>query len=133
MHCFLSNLTAALLALHTVLGCCWHHAHALAGDHDSATSVESPDCHKDHCTDGCGSSESDNHQQHFCQGNTCIFLGPTKWDRHRLQFDIASVPIASFSDYLPDEIASVRSEPIFEPDALLPPLRLHLLDRVLLL
>ena len=133
MHCFLSNLTAALLALHTVLGCCWHHAHALAGDQDSAPTVESPAPHKDHHAGGCGSNESEKHQRHVCQGNTRIFLGPTKWDWRRLQLDIAALPIASFSDCRTNGIASVHTESIFEPDALLPPLRLHLLDQVLLL
>lgn len=133
MRCFLSNLTAALLALHTVLGCCLHHAHALAGDRDSAPSIESPDRHKDHCADGCGSNESENHERHVCQGNAYIFLGPTKWDRHRLQLDIAALSVAPLLGCQPVIIASVRTEQIFEPDALLPPLRLHLLDRVLLL
>src|SRR5262245_26482536 len=28
MHSILSSLTAAALFIHTVFGCCWHHAHA---------------------------------------------------------------------------------------------------------
>ena len=59
MQAFVSSLTAALLFIHTVFGCCWHHAHdctaAVAGpeaccchDHDDGDSKQ----HEQPCQDG---------------------------------------------------------------------------------
>jgi hypothetical protein len=104
MHCFASNLIAALLALHTVLGCCWHHAHR--------------------CTDD---------GRHDCQAIACVFVSSPKTDSHKpsLQFD--APPAAAMPDGRPYvcDVAAVR--PFYPPDALLPPLRLHLVCRVLLI
>ena len=47
MHSSVSNLTAALLALHTVLGCCWHHAHRCT---ETCVCVASAACRRRSCT-----------------------------------------------------------------------------------
>lgn len=130
MHGFLSNLTAALLALHTVLGCCSHHAHASAGDCHSAPAIESHDCH--HAEDSPATTHDD-HKTHFCKQNTCVFLTSTKWSDLLRPADAAfSAVVLTDFDFLVN-YTSVSAASFFEPDALLPPLRIHLLDRVLLL
>lgn len=53
MHAlFLNLLLSVSLLAHTVLGCCWHHAHG----QECAAETASPaaHCHAEHATDGCG-------------------------------------------------------------------------------
>ena len=53
MHAlFLNLLLSASLLAHTVLGCCWHHAH---GQECAEQTADAPAayCHADHATDDC--------------------------------------------------------------------------------
>jgi hypothetical protein len=133
---FLSHLTAALLAMHTVLGCCSHHEHACGQGCDSTASVESSDIHSEHSDDTCGASNSEshgNHGPHHCQGSTCAFVCPAREAAFSdaFHFDLPSFACAAHADSLA-QVAS-DSWPHFTADALLPPLRLHLSHQVLLL
>jgi hypothetical protein len=135
MHGFLSNLTAALLALHTVLGCCWHHAHRCTRECSPSLAVEAPDGCQRNAADDCGApaaSHQGQHGRHGCQESTCVFLGSTRWYPDAdCQFDAAPAMLASADCATAD--ADVDRRSFFAPDALLPPLRLHLVDRVLLI
>ena len=62
-----------------------------------------------------------------------MFLAMTKWDLRRLPFEPSGFQLAFLSDRRTAAAGRDCREPIFAPDALLPPLRLHLLDRVLLI
>jgi hypothetical protein len=141
MHGFLSNLTAALLATHTVLGCCWHHAHACTPDCDNVLltfrvrNVQPLDCGDAHCADahhdGCSTSH-EHHGRHTCQGSTCVFVGTTKAGPTNSTFRAVLPIVASVALDSPTSDAPLPW-PLPAIEALLPPLRLHLLHHVLLL
>lgn len=134
---FLSHLTAALLAMHTVLGCCTHHEHACGHECDSAASVESPDdAHTGHGDDACDTADSESHENHGphdCQGSTCVFVRPAEDGAFSaaFQFDLPSFACVAYESS--SAHAPAGSWPHFTADALLPPLRLHLAHQVLLL
>lgn len=127
-----SNLTAALLAMHTVLGCCWHHAHACSPECERSASVE--ESHEEgHGAAGCESGHSDceqHHGTHVCQKGTCVFVGPAKvrvspttdWSVSAWAF------VATGESSLP-----ASSRPGYGDDSERPSLRLHLAHQVLLL
>jgi hypothetical protein len=72
-----SNLTASILLVHAVLGCCWHHAHAggefparlvVCVSHNSPIDSDAP---------GRGHAEQsrDKHSGHDdCKGSKCIYV-----------------------------------------------------------
>jgi hypothetical protein len=131
----LPHLTAAILAMHTVLGCCWHHAHACGADCRPTSSVESPATHANHDADQCGeedSGASESHGQHKCVKGACVFLRLLEDDvAGALHHDLPSIFCAQ-SNAIPPRGDSAPT-PYFAAGALLPPLRLHLAHQVLLL
>jgi hypothetical protein len=131
MQAFLSSLTAALLFIHTVFGCCWHHAHRCGHDSTAAVSQPIKCCHHQHTRDTkqqekpCGCKVE-------CEG-TCIYVVPQKVKVEAPQ------SIESFESVavLPS-LAGSPVEPApswkagWSPPDLVPPLRTHLLHQVLL-
>src|SRR5437588_1471402 len=86
MQAFVANLTAALLFIHTVFGCCWHHAHHC--EHSSTAAIaHGANCGHDHQHDGdaeqqerpCGCKVE-------CLG-TCIYVVPQKVNVEALQWN----------------------------------------------
>jgi hypothetical protein len=134
MRSFLSHLMAGLLAMHAVLGCCWHHGHA-CGRECTRTVLESADAHADHDADSCGSTDSkpcQNHGPHACQKGQCVFLRTVENGAGvSLDLNLPSLGCAASCDVSSQAPVAVR--PLFAADALLPPLRLHLVHQVLLL
>jgi hypothetical protein len=131
MQAFIANLTAALLFIHTVFGCCWHHAHAC--EHVTSIAVIQPAkcCHHHH-------HENDGKQQQKpgkckvdCEG-TCSYVLPQKVTIEAPQWvaiDFLAV-LPSFADGQLEAAASWEALPsLFD---LAPPLRTHLLHQVLL-
>ena len=135
--CF-SSVTAAMLALHSVLGCCWHHAHCCTQEHALAAAVASPGaCHDDPADNGgttepCGHGHHGHPGRHECQVGTCVFMGPNRVDWQQFSFPWAASP-AVLGPIGPAPVAALPAMPCFDLDALLPPLRRHLLDQVLLI
>jgi hypothetical protein len=134
MHSFFLHLTAALLAMHTVLGCCWHHDHA-CGRECKAAAIESVTAHAGHDADHCvptGSQPCQNHGPRACQGNKCVFLRTVaSGTGAAVESDLAPCVCSASGDVPSQTPAALR--PLFAGDALLPPLRLHLAHQVLLL
>ncbi len=137
MHGFLSNLTAALLALHTVLGCCWHHAHRCTQTCATAGPIASSDsCQGDHAHHAGTAPDSGgqgHHGRHDCRGSTCVFVNSSKANPHELALQLDVPPAAPAPGGSPTVCDVVGQWPYYPPDALLPPLRLHLVCRVLLI
>ena len=133
MRNLLSNLTAALLALHTVLGCCWHHEHrcteacSLAGAAEFSHHCDGSHAPGDGTAVGC---PVHGHQgPHECQGATCSFLGPIKQKPHDSFWQVQAAPAISG-----DAAVSLAAwGQLSNRDAVLPSLRLHLIHHVLLI
>ncbi len=142
------NLTVAVLLVHMVIGCCWHHTHSCGEACPEATSVSEESCrghlHQgDRPADGCSlpaeqrghlSHRSPHSGQHACEGTICVFLPPNC----RLQFsppdwkggwESASAPLALDLPQAKRFFLQTHTEP---PAARLP-LRAHLLNQVLLI
>jgi hypothetical protein len=73
-------VTAALLLLHSLAGCCWHHAHHAAGHDDLATVSACGHRCPDHAADAENHPLSDEDSDHEeCDGARCVFVGSAGW------------------------------------------------------
>jgi len=129
MQAFVSIVTAALLFIHTVVGCCWHHAHGC--DRISAVAVSQPAkcCH--HHQHSGESNQPQKPCKADCEGG-CIYVVPQKLTVEAPQwasFDVLAV-LPSLADHRID--ASATWELGWSPPDVVPPLRTHLLHQVLL-
>jgi hypothetical protein len=136
MHGIIRSLIAALLALHTVLGCCWHHAHRSQTSEMAEAIASSDGCGCDHAhRDGpTPHSGGQPHQgRHGCQGSACVFVASSKAERQTSArpFDVSPAVSLSVADHC--VCCNAGQRPTYSPDALLPPVRLHLVCRVLLI
>jgi hypothetical protein len=131
---FLPHLTAALLAAHTLLGCCWHHAHACGRECEPASSVHASDAPEADDAHRCGADNSQSGQHrglNECRGSSCVFLRTSECELDGDQFDLPA--LACLDAGGSPLCAAAVLQPRFAADALLPPLRLHLAHQVLLL
>lgn len=136
MRGFLSSLTAVVVFVHAVLGCCSHHSHACGEMHDSLAPIVG-----DHCadvrhssTDGSEARSADDHQgRDDCKGSRCEMVRrgydrPIELSPFVYQF---SGPALHLAD-------QVSNNPFFAQNLctngiLLMPVRLHLMNQVLLI
>jgi hypothetical protein len=131
MQAFVANLTAALLFIHTVFGCCWHHAHACEHALTAAVTQPSKCCHHHH-------HESDSKHEHKpgkcksdCEG-TCNYVLQQKVTIEAPQW-VANDVLTALPTLAGQQIeaaASWEAAPSLSDLAL--PLRTHLLHQVLL-
>jgi hypothetical protein len=124
---FFRILTAATLALHLMMGCCWHHAHACelaaASDHGGAT-------HDGHCSHGgCGHSH---HGTHQCKGERCSFVSLSRSVNISITFSFQTSSTALLDKQIPG-VGSGRQQCIMAAGWLLLPVRLHLANQILLI
>jgi len=129
MQAFVASLTAALLVIHTVFGCCWHHVHHC--EHAAAAAQAAECCH--HPQHGGDSKQPDKpcNCKIECEG-TCIYVVPQRVKvevPQGIAIDLVAV-LPSFADRQIETAASWQAGWSL-PD-LAPPLRTHLLHQVLL-
>src|SRR5262245_24327136 len=74
MQAFVLKLTADLLFLHTVFGCCWHHSNCCA--HGSTVAQRAKCCHHQHGGDS-KQQDKPGECKVECEG-TCIYVAPQK-------------------------------------------------------
>jgi len=131
MHSVFTNLMAGLLFIHTVFGCCWHHAHA-CGQSVAVTASQPAKCchHHQHGSDS-KQQQKPGKCKVECQG-TCTYVVPQKVTIEAPQWvaiDLLAV-LPSLADRQIEIAASWEALPsLFD---LAPPLRPHLLHQVLL-
>ena len=119
-------LTAVVLAVHLMVGCCWHHAHACEsmGDVQPAHGQcpDSPDSGADHS----------HHGPHNCQGNPCSFVLSSS----TISNSFAQASPTGFILLLNDQhpLVGIDSEQHFFSTGWIPlPVRLHLAHQVMLI
>ncbi|TWU43587.1 hypothetical protein Poly51_63090 [Rubripirellula tenax] len=75
---FIQRLTLLAFTAHAVLGCCWHHSHAMksigCAEHGSHASEVEASCH-DHCS-------VDDHSKHLCHVSDPILNASEDCDRN---------------------------------------------------
>ena len=143
MRTVVSHLVAVALTLHTLLGCCWHHAHEsdanVAQVEIESTASAHGCCHShrahdlvEHDEDQSIPSDPVDHSPDAC-GETCQYVSVS-----RVQVD--SLVDLAVLDFLPAEssVASAIGNSVLRfgtSDAAVypPPLRLHLLHLLLLI
>jgi len=129
MQAFVASLTAAMLLLHAVLGCCWHHAHRC--EHRLASAQPADCCH--HLPqDGDGQPENNPHScPGECEGS-CVYVVPGKVQIEAPQW--TSIDFLAVLPLLADEPweAATSWEAACSVPDFAPPLRRHLLHQVLL-
>jgi hypothetical protein len=127
MQAFVAILTAALLFIHTVFGCCWHHARC------STAAVAEPV----HCCHHHQHDSPSGHRQKPCNCNvqcegTCNYVVPQKVKVEAPQWFTTDVLVVlpSLAGCHMDAASSWQAVSSL-PDWV-PPLRTHLLHQVLL-
>jgi len=135
---FPSKLMAALLAVHGMLGCCWHHDHCRAeapcAARESAESLNGgADEHSSPAGESSHNNDSDRHERRLCRGSACVFIGSRKAVLAELVHPLGKMPFAIASLGNPLECNLPGGYSYFPPDAFMPPLRLHLVHQLLLI
>lgn len=138
MQTVLASLLATVLSIHAVLGCCWHHAQACT---DSASGVDHgcglSCCHETAGATGHGDECGDDHGDPLrapCSGEchaSCIYWGGSKSTVGDWQPKFAVNVALAVDGSLPGRmlVAAASVDHRVSP----PPLRLHLLQHVLLI
>ena len=122
-------VTAAILVVHLIVGCCAHHAHACDG-HGHSPSARGDATSGGRCPESGG--DHSRHGPKDCQGAKCSFVSPS-----RTVSDSFVPPLQASCARLLDDPASplgVGSEQHSRATGrLLLPVRLHLANQVLLI
>jgi hypothetical protein len=128
MQAFVASLTAGLLLIHAVFGCCWHHAHEC--EHAIEAVPPATCCLHDHDQ---GSQHNDEpcDSKHDCEGS-CIYVVPQKIKIEAPQWLVIDLLTAlpALTDHRFHSASSFEN--FSSPRPFEPPLRPHLLHQVLL-
>ena len=95
------HIAALSLALHTLLGCCWHHVHADVAEPTLA-------CHEHHCDDH--SPVDHDHHQSDCDEGGCVFVKGEQSQSH------TPVTAASMPNLPTQPADTYRAVQNFSPD-----------------
>lgn len=133
MHTFFTNLMAGLLFIHTVFGCCWHHAHSYAPPEHAAIHKASHCCHHHEHSAGSKHDETPCQDRLECHG-TCTYVAPQKVQIDSpvatASFELAAVLATNADGLIAPEVPHGWE---LLPNATQPPLRIHLLHQILLI
>lgn len=122
-------IVASLLLAHSILGCCWHHAHECMESLASGSLSVDELAHRQGGAYGERCDHSDH--QHQCLGNRCVFV---RGDVSRISASMVTMTWA-FGPELPptSAIEALASWRILHERVATVPLRVHLLHQVLLI
>ncbi len=146
MRCLLSIVVMIATGLHTVLGCCMHHAHTFARECCQASSTVSTPCRcdthhlcalaeQDVSNKAEAPSDKDHPSRHECNGPSCNFLRTEQLaDDFELQFDAFCVaPLSAVQwSVVPHDVHDARACTKTGLSCA-SPVRPHLLHQVLLI
>ncbi len=131
MHRIVHSLAMSLVLYHVLVGCCWHHAHAESAE-PSGETLQSPTCCQHHHEDGREPADLPHPHDGGCDGESCDFVvphidGPPQLD----ETAVASLVDLDLASRIQPSSGALGSE--IPPPGGLPPLRLHLLNQILLI
>lgn len=139
MRTLTALLTAAVLAVHAALGCCWHHGHSQPPAMESGSSATAHHCSHEHGDrhrhDGAGHEDAPREESPCggqCEEGACVFLAggkPVLPDDGQTALPVGV--LLDVSSEAPHWAVLKGTGDI--PQALPPPLRSHLAKRVLLI
>jgi len=127
-------LTAVVFAVHLMVGCCWHHAHACdSQDHSPpAQGAVTTDgqCHES--PDSGAGADHPNHGPQDCQGSHCSFVSSNNPNSYSLvQPSQAFVTVLLTGQ--PSLVGTGSEQHCFATGRLLLSVRLYLVNQVLLI
>lgn len=148
MQAVLSTLISAAVLMHSILGCCWHHAHDECGADDEIGTVLLG-CLPLGCAEHAGtgsagqasliseseSGETDHSGHHWpeCRG-ACTYLVPGKTGGSSFRFAACDGPVLWIADVPCSSMAvAVSSSRCESARSIQPPVRLHLFYQHLLI
>jgi len=123
-------LTAVVFAVHLMVGCCWHHAHACESKDDvQPTHWQCPDSHSGSHD---GDKDHSDHGPQDCQGSQCSFVASSSPNSH--SFAQSSQPFVTVLLTDQPSLVGISSEQhCFPTGRLLLSVRLYLVNQVLLI
>lgn len=125
-------LTAVVFTAHIMLGCCLHHAHAGDGK-DCPLSSRGTPTPNSQCTDSYGNgSDHSQHGSHDCQGAKCS-IAPPRSEVVNSFVHLSQMLVAPLFQDLSSLVGIANEQHSFATDRLLPTIRLHLANQVLLI
>lgn len=136
MRKIVHSLTLLLVLYHSLVGCCWHHAH---GEEQAPRTDASDDVtccghsHQGH-DHGREPSEAPSRNDTGCEHGKCVFFVPPTADVAGIADSVATSN-GLYSDVLQDGIVRSKCSDVREspPCSARPPLRLHLVNQILLI
>jgi hypothetical protein len=138
MQAIFSNLVAASLFIHAMIGCCWHHAHdsSCCDESPAEQVVETNCCHHDHGDRNDTPLGEPSHApcqgQSHCQG-LCNYLPVQKTQLDTVDLSVPlDYAIIAPATYEIQVAALLHMERVHETAAK-PPMRLHLFHQILLI
>lgn len=135
MHKMVHSLTMLLVLYHTLVGCCWHHAHAAALSDRADVQVTASCCGHSHHEHDTGAEPADHSPRdgRGCEHGRCVFLVPPVDGNAGIVDAVARADVI-WGDLPPrGRLSSSVSTSELPPPVGLPPHRLHLVNRVLLI
>jgi hypothetical protein len=134
MNALFSIVTIVSVLIHGLLGCCWHHDHAVVRNPAGA---KSHSCCKHHHHHAAPHQEQKSQHgkvpHHKCEGETCVFAR-TEAGHSTDVLITPAVDSLSLVASAPTALAmDSRGAELFSPPLLRPPVRSHLLHQVLLI
>ena len=131
------SLSAAILVVHLMVGCCAHHAHDCPQTCDARHPAETGDdsgspCDR-HSHDEQGQSENHHHAPQECHGVKCLFVRTTNDTTAKAFAQPCQAQVAPLLDDALASLGILSEQHFFSTGRLLLPVRLHLAKQVLLI
>lgn len=133
----LHNLSAAILVVHLLVGCCAHHAHdcpqTCDARHSEGTEDDAGAPCDGHSHDEQGQTTNHHHGPNECHGVKCSFVRTTNETMAKAFFQPCQAHVTPDFDALFASSGVFADQHLYPAGRLLLPVRLHLANQVLLI
>jgi hypothetical protein len=133
----LHNLSAAILVVHLVVGCCAHHAHdcpqTCEARHSEGTGDDAGTPCDGHSHNEQGQTNDHHHGPDECRGVKCSFVRAANDTIAKAILQLCQAQVAPLLDDVSASPGILSEQHFFAAGRLLLPVRLHLANQVLLI